>query len=140
LLGVNVQDERRHTLDMARQQALSFFQRILMTRAWDSEHGGAYVLAAGKTPAGSNLDGSLRDLATRAGARLTNTYPDVMIQQIADLAPEQQEIQFHVTSLKPLRPANSPEPWEARALKSFESGDRERFELAIATSRKRVFR
>ena len=97
LLGVNVQDERRHTLDMARQQALSFFQRILMTRAWDSEHGGTYVLAAGKTPAGSNLDGSLRDLATREGARPTETYPDVMIQQIADLAPEQQEIKFHIT-------------------------------------------
>jgi signal transduction histidine kinase/CheY-like chemotaxis protein len=140
LLAVNVQGERRHTHEMVRQQALSLFQRILMTRAWDSKHGGVYVLVAGKTPAGSNLDSSLRDLATREGARLTKTYPDIMIQQIADLAPEQQEIQFHVTSLKPLQPANSPDPWEASALKSFESGNRERFELAIATNRKRVFR
>jgi diguanylate cyclase (GGDEF)-like protein len=44
-----------------------------------------------------------------------------MTRMIAELAQQNNKVQFHITSLKPIRPANAPAEWEKRALTLFET-------------------
>jgi len=50
-----------------------------------------------------------------------------MTRLIAELANERDNVKFHLTSLKPIRPANAPEAWEAVALESFEKGRQQEY-------------
>ena len=50
-----------------------------------------------------------------------------MTREIAEIAARKKSgIQFHITSLKPIRPANKPTEWEANWLISFEAGEKEK--------------
>ncbi len=70
-----------------------------------------------------------RDLTTTNGKRLTQINPAYMTRQFADVAAETTELQLHITSLRPLRPANNPDSWEAETLRLFELGKQERLSL-----------
>jgi hypothetical protein len=48
--------------------------------------------------------------------------PAYMTRQVYTFSQNEFAIRGHLTSLKPLRPENRPDPWEAQALKSFEQG------------------
>lgn len=48
-----------------------------------------------------------------------------MTRQVYELAAGQYGARGHITSLKPLRPENAADAWEARALQLFENGERE---------------
>jgi PAS domain S-box-containing protein len=50
-----------------------------------------------------------------------------MTRQIAKIAKQTSNVQYHITSLKPIRPANKPEGWETTALFEFENGDKDEF-------------
>ena len=52
-----------------------------------------------------------------------------MTRQNAEINKAENDLQFHITSLKPIRPANKADDWERKALESFESGKREILEL-----------
>ncbi len=45
-----------------------------------------------------------------------------MTRQVHELATQLYGIKGHITSLKPIRPENAPDPWETEALKAFEAG------------------
>ena len=130
LLSRNIASERRHTTEIVRQQARGFFQLAIITRAWNSGHGGVYVPVGPKAQPNPHLNVPDRDVVTDHGVSLTKLNPAYMFRQIAELAAAKSKIQFHTTSLKPLRPANAPDRWEAGALESFEKGIAERFELS----------
>jgi diguanylate cyclase (GGDEF)-like protein/PAS domain S-box-containing protein len=51
--------------------------------------------------------------------------PAYMTRQIADLALHADGARLHITSLKPIRPENLADDWEADALARFEAGERE---------------
>ncbi|QIK36925.1 diguanylate cyclase [Caldichromatium japonicum] len=48
-----------------------------------------------------------------------------MTRLLSKLAAERTGVQFHITSLRPLRPENAPFAWEIEALQSFEQGAKE---------------
>jgi diguanylate cyclase (GGDEF)-like protein/PAS domain S-box-containing protein len=48
--------------------------------------------------------------------------PAYMTRQIAEIAQLAEGVQLHITSLKPIRPANAADAWEADALRRFEAG------------------
>lgn len=48
-----------------------------------------------------------------------------MTRQLSEIAAKHQGVQFHLTSLKPIRPQNSPTQWEKNVLESFERGEKE---------------
>lgn len=52
----------------------------------------------------------------------TLVNPAYMTRQVNELAMEMNDFQGHITSLNPIRPENCPDPWEAKALKTFERG------------------
>jgi PAS domain S-box-containing protein len=65
-----------------------------------------------------------RDLVTPSGRRLTLVNPAYMTRQVYELETKTNEscTHGHITSLKPLRPENAPDAWEAAALQAFEQG------------------
>jgi len=71
-----------------------------------------------------------RDITTSDGRQLTLVNPAYMTRQVHELARAQIGSVGHITSLKPIRPQNAPDGWEADALKRFESGEGEVSALA----------
>ncbi|NIR26599.1 MAG: DUF3365 domain-containing protein, partial [candidate division Zixibacteria bacterium] len=51
--------------------------------------------------------------------------PAYMTRQMSELARERGLYTFHITSLKPINPANSPDEWERKALAEFRAPDDE---------------
>ncbi|MBL8470559.1 MAG: diguanylate cyclase [Rhodocyclaceae bacterium] len=108
----------------ARGRGESLFRLIELTRDWNAAHGGVYVPVTAATPPNPYLAAEGRDLRTVDGKLLTLVNPAYMTRQIGELAERVEGIRLHITSLKPLRPANAPDAWEAEALATFEQGAR----------------
>jgi len=78
-----------------------------------------------KTIPNPYLDEPNRDITGPSGTRLTLMNHAYMTRQVHELAKEAYNVHGHITSLKPIRPENAPDPWEARALGAFEAGKEE---------------
>jgi diguanylate cyclase (GGDEF)-like protein/PAS domain S-box-containing protein len=110
---------------IARERGAALFSLIETTREWNAMHGGVYVVVDGATQPNPWLQHPARDLQTSDGVRLTMVNPAYMTRQIADLALHADGARLHITSLKPIRPENLADDWEADALARFEAGERE---------------
>lgn len=123
-------DTRRDEKLLAQSAANAFFQQVVISRQWNASHGGVYVPISSTTPPNEYLPTQGRDLTTDSGLKLTKLNPSYMTRQIAELAQKNESgIQFHITSLKPIRPKNKATEWEERWLKSFEQGVKEQGEF-----------
>ena len=122
------------TLLLVKNKAQSFFSQILVSRSWNSSHGGVYVPVTPQTQPNPYLSDSLRDVVTTGGLKLTKINPAFMTRQIAEINKLDNDIQFHITSLNPIRPANKADDWESKALLAFGSGKREILELVADDS------
>ena len=60
-----------------------------------------------------------------------------MTRQISEIAANRNGVQLHITSLKPIRPANKPDDWETQWLHSFAEGVEE--QSALVSDGKKVF-
>lgn len=132
LIGVswywNFQAERKVFQKVALAEAHTVVERDELYRRWSSTHGGVYVPATPQSPPNPYLSHvPERDILTPSGKQLTLVNPAYMTRQVNELSREGSVYlgRAHVTSLKPLRPENTPDPWEANALRSFESGAHE---------------
>lgn len=114
---------------VARERGAALFRLVELARDWNARHGGVYVPVTEATPPNPYLEHPRRDLVTREGIALTMINPAYMTRQIAEIARQADGIQLHLTSLKPIRPANVPDAWEAAALRRFEAGLAEVIEL-----------
>ena len=125
-LGWNLLQDREEALRVARNIALTNYERDVLYRRWAAAHGGVYVPVTPATPPTPYLAHlPERDIVTTSGRRLTLLNPAYMTRQIYELAQESGLPRGHLTSLKPLRPQNAPDPWEKKALAAFESGKEE---------------
>lgn len=106
----------------------AFFEQILITRAWNAEHGGVYVSSA-TTISNPYLKDSLKDIVTNNDLKLTKINPAYMTRQIAEVNNLYNDLHFHITSLKPIRPDNKADDWETKTLRMFENGATENLEL-----------
>lgn len=121
----NYLNARQKQQAIAFQTARSFFKLVLVTRAWNAEHGGVYVPVDEKTRPNIYLVDPSRDIEISKGLQLTKINPAFMTRQISEIAARESQIQFHITSLKPIRPDNRPTPREEKALIDFENGVQE---------------
>lgn len=126
LLRLEAQKEYR---ELARIAAGSFFRGVMVTRRWNALHGGVYVPVTESTQPNPYLDDPQRDLTTTDGLRLTKINPAYMTRMISEVLNAEDAVRFHITSLKPIRPANAPDPWEREALRAFEGGATQRDEV-----------
>ncbi|MDO9532673.1 MAG: DUF3365 domain-containing protein [Deltaproteobacteria bacterium] len=125
-LGWNLFQDRDEALRVAHQIALTNYERDVLYRRWAATHGGVYVPVTPDTPPTPYLARlPERDIVTPSGRRLTLLNPAYMTRQIYELAEKSGLPRGHLTSLKPLRPGNAPDPWEKKALEAFEHGKAE---------------
>ena len=123
-------DTRRQEKVLAQSTANAFFQQVVISRLWNASHGGVYVPITTTTPPNPYLPLQDRDLTANNSLKLTKINPSYMTRQIAELAQTNERgIQFHLTSLKPIRPENKATEWEERWLNSFEQGGEEQGEF-----------
>ncbi len=101
--------------------AESFFQQVVITRQWNAEHGGLYAQVTEKTQPNPYLQTKNRDLQFNSSVSLTKINPAFMTRQISEIAQQSQGIQFHITSLNPIRPANRATKLETEYLQRFEN-------------------
>lgn len=117
---------------IALTEARAAINRDLLYRQWSASHGGLYAPVTINTPPNPYISKHLeRDVITPSGRKLTLINPSYMNRQVYDLAIKT-DITIgpgHITSLNPIRPENAPDPWEKKALESFEKGTREYSEM-----------
>jgi PAS domain S-box-containing protein len=117
----NLREQSNHSLQMARLTAQITFENDVLYRRWSAKQGGVYVRVSGHTPPNPYLRVPDRDVFTTSGLSLTLVNPAYMARQVNDMAGAAGS-RGHLTSLKPLRPENTPDAWESAALRSFEKG------------------
>jgi signal transduction histidine kinase len=122
----NVVQIKHNTLEAARIQARSTYDKDIIYRRWNAGHGGVYVTVTEVTQPNPYLsDIHERDITTPLGKLLTLMNPAYMTRQVHELAEQQYGVRGHITSLNPIRPENAPGPWETEALQAFERGETE---------------
>lgn len=109
---------------LARERGSVLFRLVELTRDWNAQHGGVYAPVTENTQPNPYLKHPKRDLLTTDGMRLTMINPAFMTRQIAEIAEKADGVKYHITSLKPIRPANAADAWEAESLLAFGNGSR----------------
>jgi len=101
-------------------RARSHFSNIVYIRRWNAQYGGVFVEK--KPGVISNPYMPNPDIVTRRGKTYTKKNPALMTREISELAANDDNYHFHITSLKPLNPNNAPDAFEKKSLLKFETG------------------
>jgi diguanylate cyclase (GGDEF)-like protein/PAS domain S-box-containing protein len=130
LLAWAVTKEKRQVLTYARMEAKANFNKDIALRNWAAKRGGVYVPVSDATPPNPYLAHvPERDIETPSGRPLTLMNPAYMLRQIMQEFSGLYGIEGRVTSLNPLNPINTPDPWEVSVLRQFEQGTNEAAEV-----------
>ena len=121
----NVHVHRENTREIARSVAEVTFASDVAHRQWAAAQGGVYVPVSEITPPNPYLQVPDRDVMTTGGVALTLVNPAYMARLVNQMEAEAPGNRAHITSLRPIRPENRPDAWEAAGLQAFESGVRE---------------
>lgn len=117
----NVQRLNLTALEVARTHARTALEKDIIYRRWAAIHGGLYAPVSVQTPPNPLLSDIVdRDFTTPSGRKMTLINPAYMTRQVNELSARIGQVQGHITSLKPLRTANKPDPWEHLALLAIE--------------------
>jgi signal transduction histidine kinase/ActR/RegA family two-component response regulator len=125
--GISVHASRESTIEQARVAARVAFEKDLLFRRWNTSRGGVYVRVNERNQPNPNLHVPERDLYTTTGEMLTLINPAYMTRQLHEMQQSSDGVQGHITSRRPVRPANAPDLWEHEALGAFEKGSDEVF-------------
>lgn len=136
----NLHVEKNNQAIIAMAGARAFFKQVVLTRTWNAEHGGVYVRITNQVKPNPYLKIPFRDAETKNGTKLTTINPAFMTRQIAEIAARTTGVQFHITSLKSIRPQNKADSWERTALNSFENGKKEFGDYVFNSSGEKIYR
>jgi diguanylate cyclase (GGDEF)-like protein len=106
-------------------RARTIFGAVLLARHWNALQGGVYVVkrpGVVSSPFLVNPDRQATD-----GTVFTLRSPELMTREMSELTARDGAFTFHLTSLKPLNPANAPDAFEADALARLDRGETEAF-------------
>lgn len=127
LLGLslfwNVRQQQAAVFDLARNTAISAFNKDLAYRRWASSHGGVYVEPSEKTPPSpwmSHLPD--RDVVTNDGRLLTLMNPAYMLREMMADYGDDYGIKGRIVGIVTLNPNNEADAWEAEAIRQFSAG------------------
>lgn len=129
LIYAQYQMYERSALEHARSDALSAIRRDTTLRKWAALQGGIYAPITDALQPNPYLKVPGRDVTTSAGQALTLINPAYLLRLVHELGEELDGMKGHLTSLRPMRPGNAPDPWEKRTLESFENGKAEGSEI-----------
>ena len=126
--------DKETLVKLAQSEARAALNRDVIYRSWASFHGGLYAPVTEKSPPNPYLSHiAERDIITPSGRVLTLINPAYMTRQVYELARESGTFtgDGHLTSLNPIRAENAADPWERKALATFEKGAREISEMVV---------
>ena len=107
---------------------------------WAANTGRIYVPVTEKMAPDANLSYlPERDVSTPSGHQFTLISPPMIMSQVHALPGEHSRLQGHITSLTPIRPQDTPDPWEKEAFEAFAEG-RKQIEAEETISGQRYFR
>ncbi len=115
----------REIVSIAQNVARTNLDKDAIFRHWGVVHGGVYVPVTPQTPPNPYLDPELvpeREITTPSGRLLTLINPVDMIRQLYGALPGQNPPRARVVSIRPLRPEDMADPWEAAAIAEFARG------------------
>ena len=122
----NWHDLNRSFRVLAESEALTAWQQDMAYRRWTAAQGGVYVRVPGTVPPNPYLAHLPdRDITAMDGGEFTLVNPAYLARLVQEFDREEYEPLRRITSLRPLRPENAPDPWEAAAMRSFEQGTQE---------------
>jgi diguanylate cyclase (GGDEF)-like protein len=104
-------------------RARTLFNSIVLAREWNAAYGGVYVERTPEMQPNPYL--KTPDVEGKDGKTYTSKNHALMTREISEIAEREGAFRFHITSTRPLNPRNAPDAFEARALQSFEEGERE---------------
>jgi len=122
--AVNLQNEHdEKILKLAHNSAEITFENDVLYRRWGRATGRGVCFPSRSTrPRIHTFVVPDRDVTTSSGLSLTLVNPAYMARQVNQMAVGVNGSRGRITSLKPIRPENRPDAWEAAALASFETG------------------
>ncbi len=116
-------DHQRENTNMAYHYAATAFEKDIVYRKWAAHHQGVYVPISEATQPNPYLSHvEERDITTPSGRKLTLMNPAYITRQAHELRQEASNLSVHITSLNPVRPENTPDAWEEKALRAFQDG------------------
>jgi two-component system, NtrC family, sensor kinase len=120
LMGWRYEAQLREGLTEA---ARSYYKLIVIVRGWVAEHEGVLVPAQPGIEPNPYL--ATPALATEGGDTLFWRNPALVTRELSELSRAMDNrVQFRVTSLDPMNPANALDAFEERALRAAMTGDR----------------
>ncbi|RPI37089.1 MAG: diguanylate cyclase [Nitrospiraceae bacterium] len=111
--------------EVAKTEARTLFNSIVMTRKWNASYGGVYVEKKPGVESNPYLENP--DIRIVDGRVFTKINPALMTRQISEFAGREGLFTFHITSLNLLNPNNKPDAFETEALQRFVRGEMEVF-------------
>jgi len=118
----NYSHEHDSTLALAYNEAVANINKDMTFRRWATAHGGVYVPTTAETPSNPYLVAPNKDITTSEGQKLTLMNPAYIVRQMQQSYGAAFGVKGHITSLRPLNPANAADPWETSVLQGFERG------------------
>lgn len=118
----NLHEIHRETLEGARITARAAHFKDVIYRRWNAGHGGVYVPVTENLQPNQYLTTQERDIETIKGKKLTLVNPAYMTRMAHEIQEKVEGVRGHITSLKPIRPGNTPDQWETDALGDLETG------------------
>jgi len=122
---ISIRGDYEALMEQARVAARIAFEKDLIFRRWNALSGGVYVPVNERNTPNPYLNVPDRELMTTSGQMLTMVNPAYMTRQAHELQQASTGLLGHITSLNPIRPANTPDAWERAALLGFEKGAEE---------------
>ncbi|MEE4165259.1 MAG: DUF3365 domain-containing protein [Desulfocapsaceae bacterium] len=108
-------------IGQANQQAKMMHRQLLLTREWISDHQGLFVVKTEQALENPYLD--QQSIHTDRGLTLVKRNPAMVTRELSEYAEKAGYGWFRVTSLDPINPANSPDPFEKSSLERFQDKD-----------------
>lgn len=111
------------------QACRSLFKQIEVVRSWNAHHNGVFVPVTESVKPNPYLLDPMRDITVNPDLMLTKINPSLMTREISRLTEQRSGVTMRITSLNLLNPSNQALPHEQAALKQFENGMPEKWQL-----------
>ncbi|MBF0415645.1 MAG: PAS domain S-box protein [Magnetococcales bacterium] len=127
---VNIRMGEEHVYQQILTLARNALVKNQSLRQWAASHGGVYVpLGSDNRPTPFPSPTEERIIETSSGKKLILMNPACIVRQLTTKGWNEQGETDRITSLRPLNPANAPDPWERKALETLEKGVKEFVEI-----------
>jgi len=115
---------RRQAVELGLAKAVTAFEWGRLFRTWVSRQGGVYAAVSDRLAPNSLLAHvTERDVQAPSGRQLTKVNAAYMARLVFESIDRPEQLgRGRLVSLRPLNPANAPDPWEEKALHAFEAG------------------